>query len=210
MLDIKLKDWSMKDRQTNRTLAFGLWNGKISIQVYDSNAMGTKFFRRNLNDEELLLVEKVINKVMAGSPETKCSCQFQKYDFQSKQFKIEAVFSFEKDSKQCYHLSVTDCTKQQTSSFLIKAPSTMTMGSEPLNDSNLSALKVESLKDWITNAKIWAPATVQPIDKSKFGNRGGNGGGYGGGNRGGYGGGAPAPAAEAPAGGEGGGDSLPF
>ena len=145
--DCKLRDWSQQDRQAGRTIAFGLWNGKISIQVYNNQDMKNKLFRRNFDECEILLIEKLINKIMAGSPESKQSIQFQKYDFQSKQFKMEAVFEFGKDSKQVYHLTVTDCAKQQSFTFVIKARATMTMGSEPLNDANLSALKVEALKD---------------------------------------------------------------
>lgn len=200
--DCKLRDWSQQDRQAGRTIAFGLWNGKISIQVYNNQDMKNKLFRRNFDECEILLIEKLINKIMAGSPESKQSIQFQKYDFQSKQFKMEAVFEFGKDSKQVYHVTVTDCVKQQSFTFVIKARATMTMGSEPLNDANLSALKVEALKDWIASAKICAPFTVQPIDPNKqrggYGNRGGGGGGY------------QAPAQQAPVGGGDGGGDLPF
>lgn len=204
MLDVRVRDWTQKDRQSNQTLAFGLWNGKISIQVYDSNNMSNKMFRRNLADGELVLIEKVINKVVGGSPETKISCQFQKYDPQSHQYRVEAVFAFEKDSKQCYRIHITDCTKNQTYSFTLKESATMTMGNDPLKDDNLSSLKLETLKNWFVNARIWAPATVQPIDKSKFRN-GGGGGGYG--NRNGGGG---APSNDGAGGYGGGGDNLPF
>ena len=181
MLDVKIKDWTQKDRQSNKTIAFGLWNGRISVQVYDSANMRNKMFRRNFSEEELILVERIIAKVIAGSPDTKCSCVFQKYDPQSKQFRVESVFALEKDSKMCYRMTVTDATKQQSHSFLLKAPATMGMGNETLKDDNLSSLKIDALKDWITNAKIWAPATVQPMDPNRFGNRsGGNGGNHGG------------------------------
>lgn len=196
---IRVKDWTQKDRQTNKVLAFSLWNGNISVQVYDAQNMKNKSFRKNLTDENVVVIEKLFNKVVAASPETKSSIQFTKYDPQSKQFKIDAVFTFEKDSKQCYRITVTDANTQSSNSFVLRASATMTMGSDPLSDANLSAIKLDTLKDWITNAKIWGPATYQPIDRSKFGNRGG------------YGGGGSAPvshAAEAPS--DGGGVELPF
>lgn len=179
MLEIKLPDFKQVDRQSNRTLAFNLYNGRVCIQAFDNNNMKNKLFRKSLNSEELVMISKIIDKVIAGSPETKCSCQFQAYDRNSKQFRIEAVFSMEKDSKQVYKISVTDCAKQQTCTFSLKAPATITTGNEPLNDANLSSLKVEALKDWIMGAKIWGPATVLPLDKVRGGNggyRGGNGG----------------------------------
>jgi len=186
MLDgVKVQDWKQVDRQANRTLAFNLYNGRVCIQVFDNNNMRNKLFRKSLNEEELVMVSKIIDKVMAGSPETKCSVQFQQYDRNSKQFRIESVYSMEKDSKQMYKISVTDCIKQQTCTFTLKARATMTTGSEPLNDANLSSLKIETLKDWITGAKIWGPATIVPINR-------GQGGGYNGG-----GGGAAAPSAPA-------------
>lgn len=176
-LDVKLRDWTQRDRQANRNIAFSLWNGRISINVYNDGNMANKLFRRNINDEELILIGKVIDKVVNGSPETKCSVQFQAYDRQSKQFRAETVFSFEKDSKQLYKISVTDCTKQQTFTFTLKASAAMSMGNEPFSEANLSAIKLESLKEWITSAKIWGPATYVPFDRNKQGNRGGNGGG---------------------------------
>lgn len=199
MLEIKVQDWKQVDRQANRTLAFNLYNGRVCIQAFDNNNMRNKLFRKSLNDAELVMIGKIIDKVIAGSPETKCSCQFQTYDRGSKQFRIESVFSMEKDSKQIYKISVTDCTKQQTCTFSLKASATMTTGSDPLNDANLSSLKIETLKDWILSAKIWGPATVLPLDKT----RGGGGGNYHGGN----GGGAPAGGSSAPANDD---EALPF
>ena len=74
----------------------------------------------------------------------------------------------------------------------------MQLGSEPMSEGNLSAIKVETLKNWLTSAKIVAPFTVQPIDPSKRG--GGYGGGYNGGG---------APSQSAPSG-DGGDSGLPF
>lgn len=177
-LDVKVKDFTQRDRQSNRTLGFGLWNGGISVQVYDSQNMKNKMFRKSLSDEEIIMVQKLIAKIVSGAPETKASIQFTKYDPQSKQFKLDSIFEFGKDSKQVYHITVSDVTKQQTFTFQLKARATMTMGNEPLNDANLSAVKVEALKNWITNAQIWAPATVIPFDPNK---KGGGGGYHGGG-----------------------------
>ena len=171
---VKLNDWKQSDRQSNRTLAFNLYNGRICIQAFDTQNMKNKLFRKTLTDEELEMIEKMITKVINGSPETKCSVQFQTYDKASKQFRIESVFAFEKDSRQLYKISVTDCTKQQTYTFTLKARATMTMGNEPLNDANLSSIKVETLKAWITSAKIWAPATVIPLNQLRGGNGGSN------------------------------------
>lgn len=187
---MKIVSWRQDDRQAKLTLEFGIWNSKVSIQAYESGNFRNKKFSRNLNDCELKLVEKVIAKVMTGSPETKCSCQFQKYDRDSKQYRTEAVISLEKDSKQVYKISLTDVTKQSTVTFVVKAPATMTMGTDNLSDANLSALKMETLKDWIINARIWAPMTYQP---PRDGQGGGNRGGYGGGQRSQGGGGYSAP-----------------
>lgn len=204
MLDVKVKDWVQKDRNSGKTLAFGLWNGRVSIQVYDSANMKNKNFRRNLSEDELVLIEKVINKVIAGSPETKLSCQFQEYDRNSKQFRIKAVIAIEKDSKQVYRMSLTDCDTNQTFTFSLKSPATMTSGNEPLNDGNLSSIKIETLKHWFTSARIWAPATIQPLDP----NRRAGGGGY---KAGGSGYSAPAGGgAPAPSGVESDSDNLPF
>lgn len=169
---IKVNDWKQVDRQANRTLAFNLYNGRVCIQAFDTQNMKNKLFRKSLTDEELEMIEKMITKVVNGSPETKCSIQFQSYDKASKQFRIESVFSFEKDSRQLYKISVTDCIKQQTYTFTLKARATMTMGNEPLNDAHLSSIKVETLKTWFTSAKIWGPATVIPLNQMRGGSGG--------------------------------------
>lgn len=180
-MDVKLKDWSQQDRQAGRTLAFGLWNGRVSVQVYNNQDMKNKLFRRNLDESEIIMIEKVIAKIMNGSPETKQSIQFTKYDPATKQRSLESVIEFGKDSKQVYHFTVSDVARQQTYTFALKARSNMTIGSDPMSEGTVSALKVETLKDWLTSAKFCAPFTVQPIDPSKRGNYGGksySGGGY--------------------------------
>ena len=132
-MECKLKDWSQQDRQSGRTLAFGLWNTKVSVQVFNSQDMKNKLFRRNLDDAEVIMIEKLINKVMGGAPETKQSIQFTKYDPQTKQRALEAVFEFGKDSKQVYHITVSDAAKQQTYTFTLKARANMTVGNEPMS-----------------------------------------------------------------------------
>lgn len=200
--DVRLKDWGQNDRQSGRTLAFGLWNGRISVQVYETQNMKNKLFRRNLQEDEIVLVEKLIAQIVSGSPEQKKSIQFMEYDKNSKQFKLNCVLEMGKDSKQVYHITISDVTKQQTYTFTLKARATMQLGSEPMSEGNLSAIKVETLKNWLTSAKVVAPFTVQPVDPSK------RGGGYGGGHGGGYnGGGAPSQPAPSGDGGDGG---LPF
>ena len=171
---MKIISWRQDDRQSRTTLEFGMWNGKVSISAYESGNFRNKKFNKNLSDTELKLFEKLMNKVMAGSPETKGSVLLLKYDRDSKQYKTEGVVSLEKDSKQVYKLSVTDTTKQQTCTFALKASSTVSMGDQPLSESNLSALKMETLKDWIINSRIWAPMTyIPPKDGQGGGNRGG-------------------------------------
>lgn len=199
---MKIQGWRQDDRQSKLTLEFGMWNQKVSVQVYESGNFRNKKYNRNLSDCELKLLEKCIAKVAAGSPETKCSCQFHKYDRESRQFRIDSVIAIEKDSKQVYKMSFTDVTKQSTITFALMAPKTVSMGSEPLSEGNLSALKLETLKEWIINSKIWAPFTYQP---PRDGGQRGGGGGYGRPS-------APAPAPSAPSN-DGGGsdpDDLPF
>ena len=178
---MKVTGWRQEDRQAKKTLEFGMWNGRVTVQAYESGNFRNKSFNHNLSDTELILVEKAIAKVMAGSPESKQSINFSKYDFNSKQFRLNGVFTFEKDSKQLYRITLTDCTTQTTVSFVLKAPATATLGPDPLSDSNLSALKVESLKAWLTSSKIWAPFTFVPQQNGQGGRRGGGNGGQGGG-----------------------------
>lgn len=177
---MKIISWRQEDRQSKKTLEVGMWNGRVSVRAYEAGNFKNTSFNRNLNDTEVILLEKAIGKVIAGSPETKQSISFQKYDFNSKQFRIAAVITIEKDAKQLYRISLTDCQTQATTSFVLKAPATATFGNESLDDRNLSALKLESLKDWLTSSRVWAPFTyVPPKDGQGGGRRGG--GGYGGG-----------------------------
>ena len=179
---MKVTDWRQEDRQSGKVLSFSIWNAKVRIQVYDRNNMKDKIINKGLSDAELVLVEKNIAKVVSSAPEQKFSIQFQTYDRNSKQFRIEAVLTFEKDSKQIYKITISDAQKNASFTFSLKASATVTTGSEPLSDAMLSALKLETLKDWLTGSKIWAPFTFVPPPANGGGNRGG---GYGGGNRGG-------------------------
>lgn len=200
---MKIISWRQDDRQSKTTLEIGMWNGKMSVSAYESGNFRNKKFNRNLSDTEVKLFEKLIAKVMAGSPETKGSVLLLKYDRESKQFKTDGVIALEKDSKQVYKISVTDISKQQTCTFALKASSTVSMGDQPLSEANLSSLKMDTLKDWIINSRIWAPFTYQPPRDGQGGGRGGYG------NRPSNGGGQSyqAPAVSAPSGDS---DDLPF
>ena len=174
---MKIISWRQDDRQSKKTLEVGMWNGRVSVRAYESGNFRNSSFNRNLVDTEVILLEKAISKVMSGSPETKQSIPFKKYDFNSKQFRVVAVITVEKDAKQLYRISLTDCQTQVTTSFVLKAPATASFGDEPLDDRNLSALKMESLKNWLTSSRIWSPFTYMPPKDGQGGNRRGGGGG---------------------------------
>jgi len=174
---MRVQDWRQNDRQAGKTLAFTMWNSRVRLQVYDTKNVKDKQFNKSLTEDDLVLIEKYIAKVQAASPEQKFSIQFNSYDRNSKQYRLSEVLTIEKDSKQQYKISVTDCAKNTTFTFTLRSPATVTVGSEPLNDGMLSALKLDTLKDWITGAKIWAPFTFQPMQNGNGGYRSGNGGG---------------------------------
>lgn len=175
---LKIADWRQDDRQSGKTLAISMWNSRAVIQVYDSKDFKNKAFNKSLTDSDLVLFEKYLNKITSASPEQKFSLQFQKYDRNSKQYRMDAVVTLEKDSKQQYRITCTDCVKNTTFTFTLRSPATVTVGNEPLNDAALSAVKLDTLRNWVKGAWIWAPFTFQP--------RQNGGGGYGGGSRGGY------------------------
>lgn len=195
---MKITDWRQEDRQSGKTLSFSMWNARVSIQVSDSKNIRDKMFSKNLTDSELVLFQKYLNKITSASPEQKFSLQFQSYDRNSKQFRMSAVVTIEKDSKQQYKITCTDCTKNTTNTFTLRSPATVTTGNEPLNDATLSALKLDTLKNWVSSAWVWAPFTYQPRQ---------NGGGYGGGSNGGYKGGGSSSSS---GGGSGDDENLPF
>lgn len=180
---MKVADWRQDDRQSGKTLSFSMWNSRVSIQVHDSKNIRDKMFNKSLSDSELVLLQRYLNKVTSASPEQKYSIQFQTYDRNSKQYRMSAVMTIEKDSKQQYRISCTDCTKNTTNTFTLRSPATVTTGNEPLNDAALSALKLDTLKNWVASAWTWAPFTFQPRTNTGSGYSGG--GNHGGSNSGG-------------------------
>ena len=221
MLDIHLQDWILKDRQTNNMFIMDAYNGAIQVKVRPAEKGAQVIIRRTIAIEHVPAIVKVIQKIMAGSPETKIPLIFSSFDKQSKQSRRDWVLTFEKDSKMCYRIHITDAVGGHTHVFSVRGRNDLSIGSDVMSDSDKSAAKMHDLLGWLESARIWAPAYTQPYDpnapKKQWGNKGGNGsyqrggygnggGGYNRGGNGGYnrpnngssyggnGGGAPAPA----------------
>lgn len=231
MLDIKFVDWMVKDAQANKLFSISLYDGRLIFKVRntaDRNAQ--PYLNKRVTLMKSHMIEKVAEKIMAASPETKISVKFSDFDKNSKQWRLSWVITFEKDAKMCYRLHLTDAASSQTHVFALRGPSDVSIGSDVMSDADKSIVMMKDLISWFTSARIWAPATVRPFDPNKkpgggsggpngwkgnggYGRGGGNGGGgwnRGGGNGGGsYGGGGGQSAATT--GGDSDGDGgLPF
>lgn len=191
MLDVHIADWVLRDRQTNNMFILDAYNGSIQVKVRPAEKGAQMLIRRTLSLEKAPIITKVIQKIMAGSPETKIPIKFDTFDKQSKQRRLDWVLTFEKDSKMCYRIHITDAVGGHTHVFAVKGPMDVSVGADVMSDSDRSAIKMHDLIRWIDCALMWAPAYTKPYDptaaKKPWPNKGGNGGGYQ--HQGGYGGG---------------------
>ena len=207
MLDIRIADWILKDRQTNNMFIMDAYNGAIQVKVRPVEKGAQMIIRRTITMEKAHVITKVIQKIMAASPETKIAIKFDTFDRQSKQRRLDWVLTFEKDAKMCYRIHITDAVAGKTFVFGVRGPLDISVGTEPMSDSDRSAIKMHDLIAWIDCARMWAPAYTQPFNAQANGqkkpwtgkggnnnwnkggynnnNGGNNGGGYGGGNSGG-------------------------
>lgn len=189
MLDLKFQDYVLTDKGTGNMLMFSLYDGRITLRIRSREKGAKPFFFKRLDMYSLQFITRTIDKVMTGSPETKVPVKFSTFDKNSKQWRLEWVFTVEKDSKMCYRLHITDVASNQTHVFGIVGPQSVSVGTDILSDGDRSAAKMHDLRLWFSQAQDWAPATVLPYDPSKqrkpgFG--GGNGGGNWKGGGGGY------------------------
>ena len=184
MLDIRFPDWAVVDRQAGQTLIFGLYDGKVYIRIRgrggDKNA--APLFMKKLDRPSLFRkMWKVAEKIITCPPETKLPIKFTTYDMQSKQEKLLWVFVFEKDSKMCYRLHLTDAQNGgRTYTFALNGSRSVQIGAEPMSESDRSADMLQDFADWFHLVQTWYPATVKPYDPNaaQNNNRGGNRGGY--------------------------------
>lgn len=191
MLDIRISDWVLKDRQTNNMFIMDAYNGVIQVKVRPAEKGAQVIIRRPITMEKTHIITKVIQKIMAASPETKIAIKFDTFDRQSKQRRLDWVLTFEKDAKMCYRIHITDAAGGKTFVFGVRGPMDVSIGSDPMSDSDRSAIKMHDLISWIECARMWAPAYTQPYNAQNAqkkpwagkSNNGGNGGGW---NKGGY------------------------
>lgn len=184
MLDIRFPDWAVVDRQAGQTLIFGLYDGKVYIRVRgrggDKNA--PPLFLKKLERASLFRkFRKVAEKIITCPPETKLPIKFTSFDMQSKQEKLVWVLVFEKDSKMCYRLHLTDAQNGgRTYTFALNGSRSVQIGADPMSESDRSADMLQDFADWFKLVQMWYPATIKPYDPNAAQQR------RGGGNRGGF------------------------
>ena len=182
MLDIRFPDWAVVDRQAGQTLIFGLYDGKVYIRVRgrggDKNT--PPLFLKKLERASLFRkFKKVAEKIITCPPETKLPVKFTTFDMQSKQEKLVWVMVFEKDSKMCYRLHLTDAQNGgRTYTFALNGSRSVQIGADPMSESDRSADMMQDFIDWFKLVQMWYPATIKPYDPNaaqqrRGGNRGG-------------------------------------
>ena len=143
MLDIRFPDWAVMDRQAGQSLIFGVYDGKVYIRVRgrggDKNA--PPLFLKKLDRPSLFRkFRKIAEKIITCPPETKLPIKFTSFDMQSKQEKLVWVFVFEKDSKMCYRLHLTDAQNGgRTFTFALNGSRSVQIGADPMTESDRSA-----------------------------------------------------------------------
>ena len=180
------QEWSVSDRGTGNIFNLSLYDGRISIRIKQRERGSKPLFFKRMSFYQVQFVTRVMEKLLSGSqPETKIPIKVQSFDKQSKQWRLEWVWTIEKDSKMCYRFHITDVQSNQTYVFAIAGPQTISVGSDVPSDGDRSAAMLNDLLIWFKEARHWAPLTVLPFDPNK--QRGGRGGGgYGGGGNGGW------------------------
>lgn len=185
----KFNDWQVRDVQAGKQLSFHLYNGIVSVQVRDIKNHNPKpIYSHKIGSYHMQFVKRAIDSILKASPETKFPVKFSDMDPNNKgQTFLSLVMTFEKDSKQCIKIHLTDVRSNQTFSFLVRGNGLISVGADPISDGDRSSAMMHDLKDWINNAYIWGPATLTGQNSwNKNGpQRGNGGGGYRGGNGGG-------------------------
>ena len=75
MLDVKVKDWSIRDYQANKSMTFHLYNGEVSVQIRDTanrqqqQGSNKPIFYRPLSSYKLEFLKRTIEKIISASPE---------------------------------------------------------------------------------------------------------------------------------------------
>jgi len=167
MLDIHLSDWVLKDQQTNNMLLLSCYDGRIQVKVRPAEKGAQPLINRRLSMYHTQFVTKVAQKIMAGSPETKIPLKWQSFDKQSKQWRLDWVMTFEKDSKMCYRIHITDAQSNQTHVFNVKGRQDISVGADIMSESDRSAAMMHDLLFWIEQARRWCPAYTLPYDPNK-------------------------------------------
>ena len=122
-------------------------------------------------------LRKIAEKIITCPPETKLPIKFTTFDMQSKQEKLVWVMVFEKDSKMCYRIHLTDAQNGgRTYTFALNGSRSVQIGAEPMTESDRSADMLQDFADWFRLVQQWYPATIKPYDPNAQRKPGGRGG----------------------------------
>lgn len=131
----------------NESLNFKVWGGFLRVNITKEKEF-KPLFERPLAANKVVILKHLIEKVKKASPGSKFPMVCSQYIRETKQWATEYVLTFLKDDKNIYHIEIQ--WKGNKFDCVLKGPSGIAFGSDPMTDAEKSAIELETLLDWLT------------------------------------------------------------
>lgn len=132
---------------TSDAVNFSTWNGSLKLGIYDTKQRGKAKQSVNISTPLRLLLIKTLTALRSAPAETKKPFVCTKWDEVQRKHVPHFTLNLIKDPSMCYHIELL----VGGSSFkaLMRGPSNISVGSEPMTDAVKSSIALEELIEYL-------------------------------------------------------------
>lgn len=131
---------------SNETFQVSVYNAAASMSIFRKNSENRQpIIKVALSPEACLKIVDVLKSLIEAQPETRMPFIQMVFNKEARNYEQFSTFVFFKDEKKCYGIEVTSRQYTAPIKFVLKAPNTFTIGSEPMSEDKKSLLALRSL-----------------------------------------------------------------
>lgn len=145
--DLTFNGQRVRSTTGNESLNFKVWGGSLRVNVTKEKEF-KPMFEKALAPNKVVVIKHLIDKVKKASPGSKFPMVCSEYKKDTKQWAVDYVLTFIKDEKNIYHIEIQ--WKGNKFDCVLKGPSGIAFGSDPMSDADKSNIELETLSNWLT------------------------------------------------------------
>lgn len=159
--DLQMQNFTVRSTTGTDRLQFRVWGGSLRVSVIKEKDFKA-IYELTIGMSKIPIIRKLIAQVAKSSPDSKYPAVFSTYDRDTKKWNTECVLSFIKDDKNMYRIEIQ--WKGNKYEFILRGPSGISYGSDPMGEAERSAIELETLDMYI---KDYVPAQTILTNKRR-------------------------------------------